>query len=428
MPDNVPNNDSNKSMSTQDMIDFLKDDTETLDLDEKSSNPDPDIDRKEDDKEDQETDKDSDSDKPDEKPEKGDDDTEKEDEIDLDELEDEEKEIIEPISKRAIKVKYPNFFKEFPDVEKAIYRERAYSEILPTVEAAKEAVEDQKALHGFEASLDSGTTADVLKAVKEHDEEAFNRIVDNYLPSLRTVHQEAYYHVVGNVIKDMIVTMVNEKDADLTEAARIVNKYIFGVNQFQPPVRMAKDGPRKPEDKEDAVGKREQEYLENKYKTESSDLETTVNNSIKSTIDKYIDPKESMTPYIKRQATRDALEAVVEQMENDRAFQKMKDKLWLKAKEDNFSRNSIGKIKSALINKAKTLLPAAIKSARNEALRGTGKRVADDNVDRKGPLPRGAAHKDTGSSTANKGGKSYRELAKEIPKGMSTRDFLMKDL
>ena len=49
-----------------------------------------------------------------------------------------------------------------------------------------------------------------LMAAKDESQEAFNKIADNYLPTLRKIDQQAYYHVLGNVIKDTIVTMVRE--------------------------------------------------------------------------------------------------------------------------------------------------------------------------------------------------------------------------
>ena len=52
--------------------------------------------------------------------------------------------------------------------------------------------------------------ATVLQAAKAENQEAFYKIADNYLPALRKVDQQAYYHVLGNVIKDTIITMVRE--------------------------------------------------------------------------------------------------------------------------------------------------------------------------------------------------------------------------
>lgn len=436
MPNDVQP-DSNKpqsKMSTQEVINFLKDDTETLPIEDKDEKSEKD-DEKED-KEQSEDGKDSDSDEQDAESGKGDDKEEDKDEIELSDEDKEDKteddEIVERAARKTILAKYPNLFKDFPALEKAYYREEKYSELFPTLEIAQDAAEKATALDNFEGHLMNGSTSEVLKVIKEEDEEAFNRIVDNYLPSLKKVDNEAYLHICGNVIKDVVALMIRQKDEDLNTAAELMHKFIFGVSELQPPVRLAKSKPADDKDN-DKAAQREREYLQNKYDTESTDLNGRVNNVIKSTIDKYIDPTDRMTAYVKKTAVRDAFEEVTEVLNRDKAFQKHKDALWEQAKSKNFSKDSIEKIRRAILNKAQPLLASAIKKARNEALKGLGKRVVDDadkDRDRKGPLPQGTSARNFGNkgdSSTKSGQANYREEAKKIPRGMSSRDYLMRD-
>jgi hypothetical protein len=100
------------------------------------------------------------------------------------------------------------------------------------------------------------------------------------------------------------------------------------------------------------------------------------------------------------------------------------DRLWEKAFEKNFDKESVDRIKSAYLSKAKTLLPSVIKKARNDALKGLGKRVKEEeeetptSTDRKGPIT-------AGRSTSQSSGKIKK--ASDIPRGMSTLDVLMQD-
>src|SRR5215475_3565405 len=74
---------------------------------------------------------------------------EEEEELDLKEKEDDEKEPnlededeleLSKIPKRAeIKAAYPDIFKKFPQLERALYREHAYAEVFSSVADAKEA-------------------------------------------------------------------------------------------------------------------------------------------------------------------------------------------------------------------------------------------------------------------------------------------------
>ena len=343
-------------------------------------------------------------------------------------LDEDELELVVPARKKEILAKYPTLFKDFPYLEKAYYREQKYAELLPTISDAENAVEKSEALDNYEAKLLQGSTEDILRAIKSDDQEAFNRIVDNYLPSLEKVDENAYYHVIGNIIKHTIASMVGEKDENLTEAARLLNKYVFGKAEYDKPTRLSKVS--EEEDKhEEEINEREQEFTHRQLVSVQENLDTRVTNILKSTIDKNIDPKDTMSDYVKKHAIREAEEHLDELIGQDTRFRGLLDKLWARAIDSNFSEQSIDRIRSAYLSKAKTLLPSVIKKSRNEALRGLGKKITDDTEeddyrDKKGPLPVG---KTRSSSSSSGGNRTDKDKAREIPKGMRSIDYLMQD-
>lgn len=351
-------------------------------------------------------------------------------EEDLEEPDDEKLELITPVGRKEILAKYPEIFKDFPYLEKAYYRERAYTEILPTIEDAKVAVEKAERLDTYEQEIMGGSTESLLQAVLNTDKESFSKVVDNYLPTLYKVDESAYYHTIGNVIKHTIMTMVRDGKEhgtdELIQAADVVNQYIFGTKQFTPPQRLAKDDV-KDTRATDEADEREVQFAQRQFNVANDDITTKTDNILKSTIDRNIDPNESMTDYVRRNAVREALETLETVIADDTRFQTIKDKLWERAFNDDFSTESMDRIKSAYLSKAKTLLPSIIKKARNEALRGLGKRVRDDDTDtrdKKGPLPVGKARS---SSTSPQSGKTEKDRAKSIPKGMTTLQYLSQD-
>lgn len=360
---------------------------------------------------------------------------EKEEEKDeLDELEeeleepDEDKlELTTPVRRKEILSKYPKLFKDFPYLEKAYYREQQFTEILSTIDDAKLAVSKADVLDKFEVDLNQGNLEPALKAVKGN-ERAFNTLVDNYLPTLAKVDKDAYHHVIGNIIKTTTLAMINEgknsNNAELQEAAKILNHFVFGNTQITQPTNLAKPKDEAEDSKNEELNRREREILQKNFENSRDTLNTKVNNILKSTIEANIDPKESMTDYVRKNATRECQEKLEELLEGDKRLGMLIDKLWEVSFKDGFSRASQDKIKSAYLSRAKTLLPTVIKQARNEALKGLGKRVEKDEDDtpKKGPLPIGRS-----ASSKSSSGKSEREQANAIPKGMSSRDFLMQD-
>jgi hypothetical protein len=271
----------------------------------------------------------------------------------------------------------------------------------------------------------NGNTENVLKAVRETNINGFMKIVDDYLPTLARVDDKAYFHVIGNVTKHTIMAMVKEarntKNEQLQNAAHLLNQFVFGTSDFQPPTQLAK-GERPDDSREKQLTERERGFVRQQFETTRGELNTRVNNTLRNTIDANIDPKSSMTDYVRKNASRDALDTLETIINQDGRFKILVDKLWEKAFQENFSKASTDRIRSAYVSKAKTLLPRVISKARNEALRGMGKRVKDeeDTTPRRGPVPAGRPR-----SQDRPTGK-IRD-AKDIPKGMSSLDFLNSD-
>ena len=365
----------------------------------------------------------------DEEEDEDDDDDDDDDLKDIeDELEgptDEQLELTTPVRRKEILAKYPTLFKDFPYLEKAYYREQQFTELLPTIDDAKEAVAARETLGNFEKDLVAGNTETVLKSIKETSPNSFLKIVDDYLPTLARVDERAYYHVLSNLTKHTIHSMVQEarrsNNEVLQSAAAILNQFVFGSADFKPPTNLAKDGPDETGDKK--INEREQQFLQRQFDTANTDLNTRVNNTLRNTIDAHIDPKSSMSDYVKKAASNKALETIGELIGKDARFKTLTDKLWERAYKENYSKESLDRIKSAFTSRARTLLPAVIKKARNEALRGTGRRVKDDDEQNeemtssnRGPIASGKPR------SQQPGGKITK--ASDIPKKMSTLDFL----
>lgn len=346
----------------------------------------------------------------------------KEIEEELEEPDEEKLELVTPVSRREILKKYPNVFKDFPSLESALYRNYQFSEIFPTIGDAKQTVEKAEIIDKIDKDISDGNLERILLATKNG--KSFNKLVDNYLPLLAKVDEKAYTHVVGSVIKSAIKSMVREGQASKNEAlqaaAQILNQFTFGSSEFED-VKPLSGNDNKPDTREEELNRERMKFVQEKYESINSELETKVTNSIKATIAANIDPKESMTEYVRKNATREAMETVEELIERDKQFKTLVDRLWEKAAQNNFSKPDVDRIRNAFFAKAKTLLPAAIKKARNDALRGMGKRVKEENGDER------TEKVVNRSSTDKSERKSSNTDKSKVPAGMSTLEYLMQD-
>lgn len=365
-----------------------------------------------------------------------DDDELKELEEELEEPDDEKLELVTPVRRKEILAKYPQIFKDFPYLEKAYYREQQFTEYFPTITDAKEAADKASTLDKVENDLNNGNIELLLKSV-HGNKKAFGKLVDGYMEALSKTDKDAYLHVLGNTIKGTIYQMVSQakktNNSDLEVAAQLLNQFVFGSSDWSPPEKMSKDTDDKISERELELNRREQGLKEAKFKEVNEDLNTRINNSIKATIESHIDSKGSMSAFVKKHAVTDALGQVSELISKDNRFRSLVDKLWENAIRNNYSKDSVDKIRSAFHSKAKTVLPTVIKQARNEALRGMGKRVRDDSnsSDKSDKSDKSENREskrgikddrdDEQPRSRNSSGK------KQIPAEMSTLEYLMAD-
>lgn len=349
-------------------------------------------------------------------------DDEKEEKLDLSDKE--EVEIDTPPRKREVLKKYPELFKDFPFLEKILYRDKQYNELFGSFDDAKEIADKAEVFNNFEQQLLAGNTEDVLRNVKEADSKAFDNIVDNYLQTLAKVDKDAYFEVVGNLNKRLIMEMVKEanetENDDLKTAAQLVNQFVFGTGKFTAPTKRVDSS------KTDETSEAEKErlnFVKERFETSRDDLQLRIDNTLKSTISEYIDPKGTMSPYVKKNAVADALKIVNASLGRDTGVTRNLDKLWRAAFQAKFSQDSLNKIRSFYLSKAKPSLRSAIMKARAEALKDAppqrGKEVKEEEIE----------EERTPSQRRNipPGRPSQPKSKNEIKKGESVTDYFMRD-
>lgn len=410
------------SGSKQSMIDYMAQDDdekpEVIDLEDKKEKETPD-------------DKDAQDDDPDADKE---DKEEKEDELsefdEEDEPDDEKLELVGPVRKKEILKKYPEIFKDFPYLERAYYREQQFTEVFPTPADAREAAEKAESLDNLEQSLTKGESKDFLSTLKESNENGYYKFIDNLLPTLAEQDGMAYGTIIGNIIKHSVRVMSAEgnkiNSEELKAAAHVLYKFTFGNSDWEEPKPLAKPDTKDPNDPNKAAEEREAKIAQREFERSRDSINTKVNSTLKATIDANIDPKDQMSPYVKKQATREAFEAVSEILNNDTRLRQVLDRLWERARKSDFAESDLNAIRSAVKTRAASVLPAALKKARIDALKGMGKRTnekADDDVEDTG------SKRDSAPQTHRRQNPVTSRIkdAKDIPRGMSTFDFLNSD-
>lgn len=348
-------------------------------------------------------------------------------EEDLKEPSEEDLELKIPVQRRALMKDYPDIFKKHPGLESTIYRERAYTELLPTINDAKDALSALQTLDRFEADLKQGKTVDMMKAVLQDDPKGFAKLADNYMENLAAVDERAYHHVLGNLTKDIVETMIRfgkEKDnEEIQSAASILYQFVFNSTKWEGKKRLAVDDviDQTTNAERQKLEKDKQDWEKSKQTEHTTKLMTSIDNQIKGTIEKSIDPKSQMTDFVKNKAIEEVMNKASQLLKKDSRFQAIVNQLTDRSKKEKFSDESLNRIKSAYFTKYKAILLPIVKAVRNEALKGTNSRIkssdeTNDTTER--------ANRAKPQSQNDKGGNNLPKN-KPLP-GESSLDFLMR--
>lgn len=355
------------------------------------------------------------------------------------ELTDEDELKFQDIPKRqAILKAFPDIFKKFPGIESAIYREQQYSEVFPTLADAKQANENSEQFAKFEEGILSGSLDDVLKAAKQADEGAFNKIAENLLGTLERVDGNAYALVLTQVGKGYAATLWNAglakgKDSEegqrLMAAAQILHEFAFGNKQITPYQKINKTNEENPEKKE--LIEQKQQFYRQQLDVAVDDVIVRVKNVTKATVDRHLDPKNLMSPYIKSKAMEDILSEVDKEVLEDSRFKSILDRHWQNASDNNFNDASKQKIRNALLAKIKTVLPGVIKRVKAEALKGHSSSgrpsLQDDSDDVDDVKEERTTRKSQDRGNERTVNRSSGSGKSRDGKGMSTYDFFKQD-
>lgn len=307
------------------------------------------------------------------------------------EEESEDKEVIDDIdsfhdvpSRAQVLKAFPDLYKKFPGLEKSIYREQQYSEIFPSIDAAKEAKDEIGKFKQLQSDVFSGDITKLFGAIKAGSKDAYGKISDNILETLHSVDEPSYNQLLERVIRTTLhnafTTGRKNGNEQLEIAAELLNKWIFDDKEVKPYV---KSNQRPEDDQVSELRKQQLAFARQQLDTAVADVSTRAQNIIKNTIEKNLDPKGLMSPYVKNKAMDDILSEVDKNFRSDKRFQELLDRHWKSAGNESFSETAKVRIRNILLSKAKSVLPEIMMKIKTEALRGSSAKVKKSDEPKK---------------------------------------------
>lgn len=298
--------------------------------------------------------------------------------------------------------KYPNFFKEFPEVREALGREKAYNEVFPEgVEQARASVENAKDFSFFEERVMEGDAREFLTVIKDAGKTDMVKFVDNFLPALKEVNPQLHLEVVAPVLIETIQTIYQAGrragNENLQNAAEHIADYLFGnlkiaSGEVKIPGRKKEDEEKNPE-KEELQRERES-FRRERLDSAVSEVDSRSIERLKN----MIELPEDLTNFQIKHIINDIIQEVDNNLSKNSTHVNEVTRLWQLAEKHGFDTNSRLKIISTYVNNAKEILP----EIRRKVLANAGIKQRERKESR--PEPNGGS-RSGGSSSRHSGRK-----------------------
>jgi len=279
----------------------------------------------------------------------------------------------------AIKKEFPEFFNKFPTLQNAFFREQEFTRLFPTVDDAKQALEDNNALSVLRDAALSGDASPVIEALSQSEATSIPKFAKTLLKTLHKDHNDVYVEVVSPLFENALRGAFNyaksKGDEDLEKAAQAFSNYIFGTPEVAEGKRTFVK-----EEKPDVIDKKREEFNKERYQTSYADVESRISTALTKMISTGLDPDKVLTEYVGKKLSADVLDAVGKALAADVSHMAAMKSYWHRAQRNGFDSDSISKIVNAYLARAKQVMPSIRAKLKKAAIGDT--KVAAENRNR----------------------------------------------
>ena len=270
---------------------------------------------------------------------------------------------------RAVKEKYPNFFKDFPQLKAAFFGYPQFMEVFADIDSAREAASKAVEYDNLEASLvDKGDAKYFLNTLNENNPKALKKLLSGFSDTLKGIDQQAYLDLSTPIIEELLYhaaahgSKVGNKNLSL--AARHLANFVF-ANGGDIPDITKRGGEKKPSEAEVQLQTEREQYANEKFRGALEDVINLINPDMNAILNNKL---EGLSPFEKKQIVKESRTEINRILENDKGFQAQLRNLWKRASETGYSSESKSRIKRAGLDRAKLIAPSVRNRLRQEAL------------------------------------------------------------
>lgn len=282
---------------------------------------------------------------------------------------DEEEEDKEPrnVTFKAIKDKYPQIYKEFPDLRRVMGEHSKYRSLFSSTADAEEAVQNSVAFDALRDSIMGGDFETLAKEISTADKEALPRLARNILPTLRKMDSDVYFEVVGPVLKELVHAAYQSGVAGGTDKAKINLKnsahFMWDFLGLKGEPRLEEN---KPHPEEERLKRDRQEFERSKLGEAQGSVNTVIIDKMDKAIRMAVDPDNSMKPGVVKALIKDIRDEIDADLVKDTNHMSRIKRLWAQANRSSYSRAHLSSITDAYLERGKALIPKKVMEVTGE--------------------------------------------------------------
>lgn len=293
---------------------------------------------------------------------------------------------------KKLKEKFPELAKtpEFKALRDAYFREAKLNSVFNDLDEAKEAAENNATFIKInDEILNKGSVDGLLGSIKEANPEALKKVSLSILDSIAKLDSNLYAEVISPVVRKLARNIYNEgkkqlsrnKDSEDAKAlmgtARNIMQWAFDdpdlVDKEEPTVKAASTDEKT--DKEKELEEREQKIAARDYGVALNTCSTNLDRHLTKVISEGLDPKEELTEFVRDQIVEKIKKEIEGQVSSDKSHLKKMQGLWSIAQKNGYDKNSLSRIISAYLERAKPIIPRLRNTYKSRAL---GRRVKEE--------------------------------------------------
>lgn len=266
---------------------------------------------------------------------------------------------------------FSDAFKAHPELRKAYFEHRQFTEIFPSPEEAKAAYQDSEDFRQFQDAVAQGNVNPVIQAVIDSNPKAFESFAGDFLANLRGMDEKLYRRAIAPELSRLLREVGAVANKNGNKSLKLAVEWVsdFWFDEKVPP-----EFPERTNQPQQQNQQQNQDFTARKQDF-FGELGSEIDSFLGSEISKNLDPKNVLPAMLKKSLTDDILQTALNKLKADKSAQNAFRILNINAARNGFRYEDRKKIRETYAQRIRPIIQQIKGPKLAEALKSIGKKV-----------------------------------------------------